>query len=144
MLFSRSHQEFTRASTARDVPVANETPILIVDDDRGSAKALGALLATRGYDELRWVRSEARAISIAETFRPAIIFLDIDPPGPERLQLAARLRQAAGRPTVRLIALTSMVEHTLREEARAAGFERYLVKPLAQAELDKVMRLPPT
>jgi len=38
-----------------------------------------------------------------------------------------------------LIALTSNAEHESREAARAAGFERYLVKPLAQGELDKIL-----
>jgi hypothetical protein len=30
----------------------------------------------------------------------------------------------------------------MREEARAAGFERYLVKPVAQGELDKILCIP--
>ena len=42
----------------------------------------------------------------------------------------------------RLIALTRDPEHAAREEARAAGFERYLVKPVSQDELDKVLCIP--
>jgi CheY-like chemotaxis protein len=42
---------------------------------------------------------------------------------------------------VRLIALTSSPEHAGREEARAAGFERYLVKPIASVELSNVMEM---
>ena len=40
----------------------------------------------------------------------------------------------------RLIALTDTIEHPGREDARAAGFERYLVKPVTLAELQKVLR----
>jgi CheY-like chemotaxis protein len=43
----------------------------------------------------------------------------------------------------RLIALTQDVEHAMREEARVAGFERYLVKPVTQEALDAVLFIPP-
>ena len=54
--------------------------------------------------------------------------------------LAQRLRRGARQHAIRLIALTSVIEHPKREDARIAGFERYLVKPLDQVELDKVLR----
>jgi CheY-like chemotaxis protein len=56
--------------------------------------------------------------------------------------LAERLRRGAQQQAMRLIALTRSVEHAGREDARLAGFERFLVKPLVQAELDKILRLP--
>jgi CheY-like chemotaxis protein len=50
------------------------------------------------------------------------------------------LRQHAGRRTLRLIALTSSIEHSTREQARGAGFERWLITPVANDELDTLMR----
>jgi CheY-like chemotaxis protein len=38
-----------------------------------------------------------------------------------------------------MIALTSHPEHGMREEARLAGFERYLTKPVAREELDAIV-----
>jgi CheY-like chemotaxis protein len=124
--------------------VAPSTPILIVDHDRGISTSLAFMLSARGYDEVRAVRSAARAIAVAAKFHPGIVFLDIERSETESLDLATLLRRGAGHHAMRLIALTGSVEPELRDEARAAGFERYLAKPLSQVELDKVLRLPRT
>jgi CheY-like chemotaxis protein len=120
-----------------------ETCILIVDDDRQASIALSFMLSARGYADVRAVRSAARALTVAESFRPGIVFLDFDLADQGSLELAERLRRGAKQHVMRLIALTRLVEHPQREVARLAGFERFLVKPLLQAELDKILRLPP-
>jgi PleD family two-component response regulator len=58
--------------------VAPSTPILIVDHDRGISTSLAFMLSARGYDEVRAVRSAARAIAVAAKFHPGIVFLDIE------------------------------------------------------------------
>jgi response regulator RpfG family c-di-GMP phosphodiesterase len=58
--------------------------------------------------------------------------------------LARQLLKQARQNVMRVIALTGSIDHPGREEARGAGFERYLVKPVAQTELDKVLRRPQT
>ncbi len=126
----------------RDPPVDRNTRILIIEDDRRLSMALTFMLSARGYDEVRAVRSAARAIAIAEAFCPGIVFFDIERPDSESLDLAAQLYRRVNRSALRLIALSASGGHELREETRLAGFERYLVKPLSQLELDKVLRLP--
>lgn len=123
----------------RDSPVESATRILIVDSDRQVGTSLTFMLSARGYDEVRAVRSARRAVAIAESFRPGLVFLDIELPDHGALEVADRLRKGARPHTMRLIALTSNSEHERREEDRAAGFERYLMKPLAQSELDKIL-----
>ncbi len=135
---SHRHQRGSR----RDPPVDRNTHILIIEHDRRISTALTFMLSARGYDEVRAVRSAARAIAIAEKFCPGIVFLDIERPDSERLDLAAQLFRRVNRSALRLIALTTSVEYELQEEAQPADFERYLVKPLSQMELDKVLRLP--
>jgi CheY-like chemotaxis protein len=44
---------------------------------------------------------------------------------------------------LRLIAVTSSPEHVTREKARVAGFERYLVKPVASLDLSSLLETPP-
>jgi CheY-like chemotaxis protein len=134
---------FDQRGTHPHGAVQPDTHILIVDNDRSVSVSLGFMLAARGYEEVRSVRSAARAIAIAESFRPAIVFLDIELPDMDGLDLAHRLSRGARQNAIRLIALTNVIEHPKREDARAAGFERYLVKPLDQSELDKVLRRTP-
>ena len=124
------------------MPVGLATRILIIDNDRGVGMSLTFMLAARGYDEVRSVRSPQRAVSVAQLFHPALVFLDYDLPHPGALEVADHLRRSAQQHALRLIALTTDAEHERREEARAAGFERYLTKPLSQAELDKILRIP--
>ena len=121
--------------------VLPDTHILIVDNDRRVALSLSFMLSARGFREVRAVRSPARAIAVAEKFHPGIVFLDIELPGLAGLDLANRLLHGARQHPMRLIALTTGIEHPKREDARVAGFERYMVKPLAQGELDKVLRV---
>jgi CheY-like chemotaxis protein len=125
----------------QEAPVDAGTGILIIDDDRQASMALSFMLSARGYLEVRAVRSAARALTVTESFRPGIVFLDIDLPGQGSMDLADQLRRGARQHALRLIALTRSVEHAAREDARLAGFERFLVKPLVQVELDKILRL---
>jgi two-component system CheB/CheR fusion protein len=112
------------------------TPILIVDSDRSASVALSFMLAAAGYDDVRAVRSAARAVILAEKYRPSIVFLEIDLADGGGFDLANQLKRGAQQRSLRLIALTSNSEHPSREKARTAGFERFLVKPATQAELD--------
>jgi len=124
--------------------VALDTRFLIVDGDRPVGLSLSFMLEARGYGEVRAVRSAARAEAIFGVFQPDIVFLDLDPPDSGNMQLPERLRRISRLRNFRLIALTRNVEHPLRDQARDAGFERYLVKPVAQDELDKVLFIPAT
>ena len=86
------------------------------------------------------VHSAADAVAAAVEFPPAIVFLDIELPDMSGYEVATILHQHAQLRATRLIALTDNIEHPGREDARAAGFERYLVKPVTAIELQKVLR----
>jgi CheY-like chemotaxis protein len=122
--------------------IAIGTGLLIIDHDRPSSVSLSFMLTLRGYEEIRSVRSAARAMIVCESLRPGVVFLDLELPNTDTLELARQLRKVARQNPLRLIAMTSTVEHPLREPAREAGFERFLVKPCVQAEVDKILRLP--
>ncbi len=130
----------TPAQKDSDPQVRNSTHILIVDDDREAGKSLALMLAATGYDEIKTVRSAARALAIATTFQPAIAFLGTLQTDGAGNDLASLLHKNAKQQTIRVIALTDSPEHPAKEVARAAGLERYLTRPVTQIELDKVLR----
>ena len=80
----------------------------------------------------------ARALILAYKHEPGIIFLDLDL-SDDAYDLARALQRQAGQDGHRLIALTPAIEHSTRERARSAGFERWLVTPVAQDELDDLL-----
>lgn len=137
---SMSHRD--QRGSRRNTPVDPLTRILIVDSDRSVGTSLTFMLTARGYEEVRAVRSARRAVAIAEQFNPGLVFLDLELPDNGAIEVADRLRKGARQHALRLIALTSSAEHERRDEDRAAGFERYMVKPLSQAELDKILHRP--
>jgi CheY-like chemotaxis protein len=129
----------TPAPKDSETQVKNSTHILIVDDDREAGKSLALMLTATGYDEIKTVRSAARALAIATTFQPAIAFLGTLQ-SDQGSELATLLHKNARQQTIRVIGLTDSAEHPGTEAARAAGLERYLTRPVTQIELDKVLR----
>jgi CheY-like chemotaxis protein len=123
--------------------VETQTRILIVDQDRKVGMAVSFMLAARRYDDVRAVRSAGRAVAISEQFRPDIVFLDVDLPDSGSLTLARMLARDARQRRLRLIGLTNDAEHPMYAQARAAGIERFLLKPVSPEELDKILGVRP-
>jgi CheY-like chemotaxis protein len=146
MIMTMQRPNISHAMTHRDQRGRNDgnlsparTPILIVDADRSVGMSLSFMLGVAGYEDVRAVRSAARAVAIADKYHPAIVFLEIEPGSGDGYELARELRRNAKQRAIRLIALTTDSEHPAREAARDAGFERFLVKPATQVELDKCL-----
>jgi CheY-like chemotaxis protein len=146
MITAMQRPNTSNAMTHRDQRGRNDgtlspacTSILIVDEDRSVGVSLAFMLGVAGYDDVRAVRSVARAVAIAERYHPAIVLLEIELGSGDGYELANQLRRNAKQRAIRLIALTTDSKHPAREAARNAGFERFLVKPATQAELDKCL-----
>lgn len=121
--------------------MSERTPrILIVDDDVQMARSLASMIEASGTYETRMVHRAADAVAAASEYPPSIVFLDIELPEMSGYDVAVLLTQHAELQATRLIALTDTILHLAREDARAAGFERYLVKPVTSVELRKVLR----
>jgi CheY-like chemotaxis protein len=118
----------------------NPVRVLIIDNDIGSADALELMLHASGYSETRVAYSGHAALAIAAGFQPDVVLLDLTLFDMSSYELAQSLREHAQRRHVRLIALTFDPAHAAREEARAAGFERYLVKPFAPGDLSDLLQ----
>ena len=117
--------------------------ILVVDNDMRAADALELMLHAAGYPETCVAYSGHAALAFAVEFRPDVAFLEMDLLDISSNELAQRLRERAQRHPLRLIAMTASRRHDGREIARNAGFEKYLLKPVATAELSGLLATPP-
>jgi CheY-like chemotaxis protein len=113
--------------------------ILIVDDDIDAGESLAALLHAAGHHEVRVAYSGKAALAIAAEYLPAVILMEFDLPDMSSYDVARLLSQHPQLQELRLIALTKGGEHTGREHARKSGFERYLLKPVSVAALERLL-----
>jgi CheY-like chemotaxis protein len=121
-----------------ELSVAQSAGVLIVVVDRFAGRRLATMLTNRGYAGVRAVSSASRALILAHEHEPGIIFIDLQLPD-DAYDLARILQHQAGQEVHRLIALTPAIEQSTRERARRAGFERWLVTPVVQSELENLL-----
>jgi CheY-like chemotaxis protein len=123
-------------------PSTQPLRILTVDNDMVLANSLNLMLNTSGYSQTRVAYSGHAALAMAAEFQPDVVLLDLDLSDMSGYEVARLLREHAGTNGLRLIALTSSRDHAGRELARQAGFERYLLKPVAPLDLSELLQLP--
>ena len=70
------------------------------------------------------------ALSLARTFAPDAMFLDIGMPEMNGYEVAKALRQIPSLAAARLIALTGWGGEQDRALSREAGFDQHLIKPV--------------
>lgn len=117
---------------------ADRPRILIVDDDVDAANALASLVERAGHGEARVASSGQAALALAVTFAPTVVLLSLNLPDISSYHLARHLSRHPRLQNLRLIAMTGSSEHPGREQAREAGFERYLIERPGAAELDEL------
>jgi signal transduction histidine kinase/DNA-binding response OmpR family regulator len=109
--------------------------ILVADDNRDSADSCKMLLESSGY-EVRVAYSGQEAFDIAADFRPDVALLDIGMPQMNGYQVARQVRSAEWGAEPMLIAMTGWGQESDKQDARDAGFDRHLTKPI---DMDRLM-----
>jgi two-component system CheB/CheR fusion protein len=108
--------------------------ILVVDDNVDGGKTLAMLLELGGHD-VRTAKDGTEALTMAATFHPDAVFLDIGLPRMSGVEVARCLRARAATAKALLIAMTGYGSPEDLERTRAAGFDHHLVKPAAADEI---------
>ncbi|MBD8542288.1 response regulator [Oxalobacteraceae sp. CFBP 13708] len=108
--------------------------ILVIEDNGDAADVLRMLLELEGHQVE--IAAEGHAgLALALEGRFDAIVCDIGLPGIDGLELMTRLRAAQPVPRPLTVALSGYGQPSDRARALAAGFDRYLVKPVAPATL---------
>jgi len=107
--------------------------LLIVEDNRDARAALRMVLELEGHTVLD-TGDGASGVRLAVEQTPDAVLLDIGLPDTDGFEAAERIRRRLG-PRVRLVALSGYGDDETQRRAREAGFDAYLVKPVAPADL---------
>jgi signal transduction histidine kinase/CheY-like chemotaxis protein len=127
-----------RPSLPRSQSAPPRRRILIVDDMRAASYVLGRLLGKMGQ-EVRVADDPAAALQLVRAERPDVIISDIGMPKMDGYQFAQCLREEPGLKDTVLVALTGYGQEDDERRAREAGFDHYLVKPVALDELQDLL-----
>jgi two-component system, cell cycle response regulator DivK len=108
---------------------SRDQTILVVEDSDDTRYFMRLALEDLGY---RIVEAEngAQAIKIAESEHPDIILMDLSLPIMDGLAATERIRESESLTGVPVIAVTAHQESDFRAEAKAAGFDAYVTKPV--------------
>jgi CheY-like chemotaxis protein len=112
--------------------------VLVVDDNQDAADALARLLSIWGH-QCRCAYDAPDAFEAALEQRPDVVLSDLAMPHVEGTGLARMIRQQGDEPIPLLVAVTAHGDDDHRQEALAAGFDHFLVKPVNGVELKSVL-----
>lgn len=108
--------------------------ILIVDDDASTRAGLRLLLEGRGYRCAEADDGRA-ALALAREKPPQCVLLDLHLPDLDGFAVARRLRADLRTFAAHIHCLTGLRDDRIREQARRAGCEEFLTKPVNVANL---------
>ncbi len=123
---------------AEPAETAGRLRVLVVDDNADSAESMAMLLDLQGH-ETRSALDGPAALEAAEVFRPEVILLDIGLPGMDGYEVARRLRTQPHMDKTVLVAMTGYGHQRDHLQAKTAGFDHHLVKPVDPEALQRVL-----
>jgi two-component system KDP operon response regulator KdpE len=105
--------------------------VLVVEDDRVTARSIGRSLRQHGYD-VDEAETAAEAMRRWEARRPEVILLDLGLPDGDGGSVIRRVRREATTP---IIVVSARGRESDRVDALEAGADDYLTKPFGMREL---------
>jgi PAS domain S-box-containing protein len=112
--------------------------VLVVDDNVDSADTMAMLLESLG-NEVRTANDGAEAVTLASTFRPEVILMDIGMPRLDGYEACRLIRAEAWGQTTVMVALTGWGQAADKQRSREAGFDHHLVKPVSYAVVTRLL-----
>jgi len=127
---------------AHDTAEDNRTKhrVLIIEDNRDAAETINMLLSLDGHD-VCIANCGTDGLNLAQRFHPDIILCDIGLPKMDGYQIMRAIRRDKQLSQVYAIALTGYGRDTDRADAKEAGFDMHLTKPLDYDNLRDIIKL---
>ena len=128
-------------------PAALDTPaalisgarhrVLVVEDEDDSRECLKLLLETEGH-VVSLTDNGTTALAEIARFRPNFALVDVGLPGMDGYEVARRVRELPEGKQLKLIAITGFGGDKHRRQAREAGFDMHVVKPISYEQLARM------
>jgi len=112
--------------------------VLVVDDNRDGADALGLLVEELGH-QVHVTYGGTQALDVATAFRPDLMLVDLVMPDMDGCGLVMRVRQIPAFAPTKIVALTGHADEEHKSSALKAGFETVLFKPVTLSAIKTVL-----
>jgi signal transduction histidine kinase len=120
-------------------PLPAPRRIVLIEDNDDGREATTMALKVLGHD-VQAANSGRAGIELALQCRPDLVLIDIGLPDLDGYEVARALRLQVG-DRVKLVALTGYGQESDRKRSASAGFDAHLVKPVAPADLVRVLQV---
>jgi two-component system, OmpR family, phosphate regulon response regulator PhoB len=108
--------------------------ILVVDDEADVTELVSYHLKTKGY-EVMTANNPNNSLSLARTFLPDLVILDVMMPDLNGIQICRLLRADPQLKNVPVVFLTAKAEEADRVQGLETGADDYICKPFSTKEL---------
>jgi Response regulator containing CheY-like receiver domain and AraC-type DNA-binding domain len=105
----------------------------IVDDAAFLRELIKNLMKAEGHTCVGEADDGESALSIVQATQPDFIFLDIVMPKRNGIEVARVLKELT--PDVKIIGCSTMDQESLIADAKAAGFDAFVVKPFTKEDI---------
>jgi two-component system, cell cycle response regulator DivK len=112
--------------------------ILIVEDNALNLELATEVLGAHGYTVLQ-ARTAEEGLQLARSDRPDLILLDVRLPGMDGLAAVRALKQDARTSAIPAVAMAAQAMTGDEAEARLAGFDAYVTKPIDTRTLPRLV-----
>jgi signal transduction histidine kinase/ActR/RegA family two-component response regulator len=127
-----------KPSEATDQKGAPGCRVLIVEDNLLAARTMQMYLETAGHD-VEVAHTGPAGIESARRFHPNVVLCDIGLPGFDGYDVARSLRRETELHEIGLIAISGYGQDDDQRQAREAGFDLHLSKPVDLEQIDGIL-----
>jgi len=113
--------------------------VLIVEDEKDTADTTAELVTLCGHN-VRLAETAPAALKAIVSEAPDVVLLDIGLPGMDGWNLAAQLREQAGRKQPIIVAVTGYADDLARWRSADAGVDLHWAKPADPAALARLLQ----
>ena len=120
------------------VPNPHSYRILVIDDNAACAKTMMWTMEMLGHTA-QIALDGPSALTLAKTFRPDVVLLDIGLPGMNGYEICRALRTDTALQNTVFVAQTGWGQKEHHERSKEAGFDYHLVKPVDLNALKNIL-----
>jgi PAS domain S-box-containing protein len=129
-----------RRATCSPVSSTARAQVLVVEDHDVNRELTRTLVERRGFDVLL-AHDGKEGLALARQHRPALVLMDLAMPEMDGWAALRALRADEALAGIPVVALTAHAMRGVEVQAREAGFDDYLTKPIEAGALDRILSL---